>query len=274
MSGRPPPPLPPTAAAAARTSFTALNRPVQLRRNPDNDAGLAFVGGYQRHHTVADLLADRIRQALQIARRHLAQVARGEASRRSPPRPRPHRRRWPACFCNSATCRSSRRLSSSSAATRSGASSGLRPQCARDLVQPTLCLIHHRLGERAGHRLDATHPGGNRALRQDLEIADIAGAPHMRAAAQLDRLRRLVAFRPRPIATTRTSSPYFSPNSAIAPVSTAASGVISRVVTSVFSRMRAFTSAFHPGEVIAGRSDAAGRRRSAAGRARSGCPSA
>ena len=45
-----------------------------------------------------------------------------------------------------------------------------------------------------------------------------------------------------PIATTRTSSPYFSPNSAIAPSFTAASGVISRVVTSAFSRMRAFTS--------------------------------
>ena len=55
---------------------------------------------------------------------------------------------------------------------------------------------------------------------------------------------------PSPIETTRTSSPYFSPNSAIAPVSTAASGVISRVVTSLFSRTRAFTS-LRPRQVVA-----------------------
>ena len=38
-----------------------------------------------------------------------------------------------------------------------------------------------------------------------------------------------------PIETTRTSSPYFSPNSALAPASRASSSAINRVVTSAFS---------------------------------------
>ena len=44
-----------------------------------------------------------------------------------------------------------------------------------------------------------------------------------------------------PIDTTRTSSPYFSPNSAIAPAEIASSGLISRVTTSSLSRISAFT---------------------------------
>ncbi len=45
-----------------------------------------------------------------------------------------------------------------------------------------------------------------------------------------------------PIETTRTSSPYFSPNSAIAPASIAACGVIRRVSTASLSRTRSLTS--------------------------------
>ena len=46
-----------------------------------------------------------------------------------------------------------------------------------------------------------------------------------------------------PMATTRTSSPYFSPNRAMAPALIASSGVISVVPTSPLRRMRALTSA-------------------------------
>jgi hypothetical protein len=38
---------------------------------------------------------------------------------------------------------------------------------------------------RAGHRLDASDAGCDTAFRDDLEQTDIAGAAHMRAAAQL-----------------------------------------------------------------------------------------
>ena len=60
--------------------------------------------------------------------------------------------------------------------------------------------------------------------------ADVAGAPHMGAAAQLDRPADACCREPSPIATTRTSSPYFSPNSARAPEARASSSAISRVV--------------------------------------------
>ena len=50
----------------------------------------------------------------------------------------------------------------------------------------------------------------------------------------------LAPGRVRPIDTTRTSSPYFSPKSAIAPVARASSSAISRVTTGVFSSSTAF----------------------------------
>ena len=96
----------------------------------------------------------------------------------------------------------------------------------------------------AGQRLDAAHAGGDRALADDLEQADVAGAADMRAAAQLDREGRAVAVAGRrPSTTTRTSSPYFSPNSASAPSATARPGSTGACRTSALSRMRSLTSA-------------------------------
>ncbi len=43
--------------------------------------------------------------------------------------------------------------------------------------------------------------------------------------------------------TTRTSSPYFSPNSAIAPRCCAASNAITSLATDVFANISAFTAA-------------------------------
>ena len=53
-----------------------------------------------------------------------------------------------------------------------------------------------------------------------------------------------------PIETTRTSSPYFSPNSAIAPASTASCGVISRVSTVALSQDAVVDLALHDGDVL------------------------
>ena len=93
----------------------------------------------------------------------------------------------------------------------------------------------------AGQRLDPPHAGGRGALGDEPEGADVAGAPDVGAAAELERVG--VALRPRaplparvPIETTRTSSPYFSPKSARAPSLCAASGVMIRVSTGVFCR--------------------------------------
>jgi hypothetical protein len=68
----------------------------------------------------------------------------------------------------------------------------------------------------------------------------------MGAAAKLQRIGLPVAALARPasvpIDTTRTSSPYFSPKSACAPIPRASSGVMIRVSTGAFWRMKSFTS--------------------------------
>ena len=88
---------------------------------------------------------------------------------------------------------------------------------------------------RAGERLDAAHAGRDRALADHRDQPDVAGAAHVGAAAQLDRPAHGVAAGfVSPMATTRTSSPYFSPNSARAPDAMASSTAISRVVTGEF----------------------------------------
>ena len=86
----------------------------------------------------------------------------------------------------------------------------------------------------AGQRLDAADAGGDRALADDLEQADIAGAPRhacRRRARWNKRGRPARCWHRRPCETTRTSSPYFSPNSASAPLAMASSGVIRCVST-------------------------------------------
>jgi hypothetical protein len=79
------------------------------------------------------------------------------------------------------------------------------------------CLQRLQVGQRvvAGDGLDAAHAGGDAAFGHDLEQADVAGALHVRAAAQLVGCCRCLS--------TRTSSPYFSPNSIIAPLFCASS---------------------------------------------------
>lgn len=73
-------------------------------------------------------------------------------------------------------------------------------------------------GVPAGRGLDAARARSNAAFGQDDETARLAGAVQMRAAAKLYGLGVIRL----PMVTTRTVSPYFSPKSAIAPMSMAA----------------------------------------------------
>ena len=59
---------------------------------------------------------------------------------------------------------------------------------------------------------------------------------------------------PSPIATTRTSSPYFSPNSARAPAARASSSAIRRVVTAEFcsTKSLAMSSTFSSSSALIG----------------------
>ena len=94
---------------------------------------------------------------------------------------------------------------------------GLAAQQPRNIMEHALLTPVDPV-ERAFTRdgLDAAHPGGNTALGRDLEHADIARALDMCATAQ-------APPRSRRSRRTRTSSPYFSPNNAIAPDSSASS---------------------------------------------------
>ena len=111
-------------------------------------------------------------------------------------------------------------------------------------------------------------------LSETRDQADVAGAPHMRAAAQLDRPAERVAASPSPIATTRTSSPYFSPNSARAPEARASSSAIRRVVTGEFCSTIVVGDVLDLLDLLGASSAWDARSRSAAGRARPASPSA
>ena len=79
---------------------------------------------------------------------------------------------------------------------------------------------------------------------------------------------------PSPIATTRTSSPYFSPNSARAPDARASSSAISRVVTGEFCSTIVVGDVLDLLDLLAPSSAWDARSRSAAGRAPPASPSA
>ena len=90
---------------------------------------------------------------------------------------------------------------------------------------------------RAGERLDAAHAGrdaavGQPAIRPMSPVRRTWVPPH--SSTDQPRVLPPVPSGFWPIATTRTSSPYFSPNSARAPDARASSSAISRVVTGEF----------------------------------------
>ena len=62
---------------------------------------------------------------------------------------------------------------------------GLHLQHLRHAFHLRILLLHPLQRAVGGHRLDPADAGRDRRLRHDLEEADVAGAPHMRAAAQL-----------------------------------------------------------------------------------------
>ena len=113
-----------------------------------------------------------------------------------------------------------------------------------------------------------------RCRRRTGDQADVAGAADMGAAAELDRPAEAVAGRRSPIATTRTSSPYFSPNSARAPDARASSSAIRRVVDRRSSAARCRWRCPRPARSPRASSAWYARSRSAAGRARPASPSA
>ena len=251
MSGRPPPPLPPSASAPARTSVDRVEAVGQVGGDADDDRRLALGARHHRDDAGADaplqVVGQRAAARVRARRRPAAPSnamspirLAGRGARAAGRAPAPARS--PAARRASASSRSSRRCSSTSRARRAGSSVGLVRNAAADWRSRSSSLREMGFGRSAGQRLDPAHAGGDRTLADDLEQTDIAGAAAhaCRRTARPNRaaLRRSRHVAPPPIATTRTSSPYFSPNSASAPSATARSGVNSRVRTSALPRMR------------------------------------
>ena len=65
---------------------------------------------------------------------------------------------------------------------------GRHLQALRQALQEIVLAARLVVGELARHRLDAPDAGGDRVLADDPEQRDVAGAPDMGAAAQLDRV--------------------------------------------------------------------------------------
>ena len=83
------------------------------------------------------------------------------------------------------------------------------------LLERVEALLDQLVGASPGDRFDAADAGGRAAFAGDQEQADIAGLVDVRAAAQLVGEKSLLAGSP--MVMVRTVSPYFSPNSAMAP---------------------------------------------------------
>ncbi len=245
MSGRPPPPLPPSASAATRTRSTAEKRAGQVVGDAGRHRRLVAGVGDEQHDAGLQPRLVLVDQAAQVLARDAGQRLGEEGHAVDRLRARfasagPPAMRQPAAQVGDllapAPCARRAARGCARPAPRAGRAAGRRPRRA-----PASAAATCASAAGAGQRLDPAHAAGRGALGDELERADVAGARDVGAAAELERIGLAARRRGRcpgaaPIETTRTSSPYFSPNSARAPSFSAASGVMIRVSTGVFCR--------------------------------------
>ena len=192
MSGRPPPPCPPSAATAALTRSTALNWPARSSVTPTATLArpsLTATSAATPEPTRCFIVSTVERKSLGSS---LPRPGQGTCGRRCP-----RALRRPPCadpppiasaFFASASSRSSRLRSSTSAAIRAGTSSGDALQRRRRLAQLHVAVAEPLARRLPRQRLDPANARRHRAFRDDLEELDVAERPYMRAAAQLDRI--------------------------------------------------------------------------------------
>ncbi len=213
-----PPPLPPATAAISFTSLPAARpAPAPPCRRPQPAYVLPSVspitGRNRRRRLVARIvaqLAQRIcRRPRQIQREdlyavHLLGVLKQAVAF------------WPCCLCLRSSSSFCTDLSSAvTAAARAGRSCDIAYlQRARRLVEHIGFFIQQAQHAVACRALDAADTRRHAGFGQNLEAAQLGRIRHVRTAAEFRRNSRSTS-------TTRTISPYFSPNSAIAPSSLA-----------------------------------------------------
>ncbi len=103
-------------------------------------------------------------------------------------------------------------------------------QLRRDLTEPIKLILDVADGGVPGDRLDAANSGADAALADDHEGADHGGFGDVAAAAEFVAVA-LIAIAASATVMVRTRSPYFSPNSAIAPSARASASDFSTAAT-------------------------------------------
>ena len=253
MSGRPPPPWPPTASTALRTRSTALKRSVRssvtptatVARPPSTEMIAATPVPIERFFSSTRLRSSLGSKSLSSSgvKKTSPTFSGPVASLAVPISGEPVVR---SCaeraivFFASASSRSSRRRSSTSAATRAGTSSG------EALSEAAASLS---LSSRAVSQARAASPvsASIRRTPEATALSEVILSSWMSPSALTwvppQSSTEYARSSSSPIERTRTSSPYFSPNRAIAPDEIASSMLIRRVPTGRFSRMWRLTSA-------------------------------
>src|SRR3984893_7325852 len=247
MSGRPPPPLPPSASDATRTRSTALKRKVRSLVTPTTTPALpssvtATIATTPEPICFLPSSTRLLRSFISMPWTERA-ISLTLPTSRTPPAPAadPLVVAPPpiaSLLRASDRSRSSFLRSSISEAMRAGMSSSVvRNSTAAVLASAMASLTCFRAWLPVSASMRRTPEAT--ALSPVIEIRPISPVrrtwvpPHNstdQPSALLPCSRSVL-----PIDTTRTSSPYFSPNSARAPASRASSTAISRVVTSSFS---------------------------------------
>ena len=217
----------------------------EIGRDADHDAGLAVLGDADdRDHAGADLFLAVVGEALEIL--HLDALDRAASSLTSPASrtpPAAAARRWTRRRPSRASCAhptDRARASCAPPSARRCAPACRRAWCAvrppRSSPAPSCrwraCAHDARSAPRCGAR---RRPPRFRRSPRSGRYRRCGGHGCRRTVRPTSRARCCRARGPLPIETTRTSSPYFSPNSARAPASRASSTAISRVMTSSFS---------------------------------------
>src|SRR6266853_2857928 len=249
ISGRPPPPLPPRAATPAFTSSTALKFLERSSVTPTTAEALPSSTPISATTPEPSFFLNSSAMPLRslattpFSTRPISftpPTSRTSSAAASPDPPPPASA---SALRASLSSRSILRWPSTRAASRAGRSSGRTFSVAaasarRSAWRRTCCSAAAPATASMRRTPAATAPSPTILNRPMSPVRSACVPPH----SSTEYFLPPSTLGSPPIDSTRTSSPYFSPNSAMAPAAIASSGVIRRVSTGLFSRMRSFTS--------------------------------
>src|SRR3984893_10230892 len=237
ISGRPPPPLPPSASAPLRTKSTALKRLTRSSVTPTTMPALPSSVTPTMATTPEPTFflpsSARLRRSFRSMPSTERAISFTSPTVRTPSAPSLMPPPMASFFLASESSRSRRLRSSSSATTRFCMSSiGTRNSEPVALAKRARLFKLARAVFAVSASIRRTPPAT--PLSPTTEIRPISPVRLTWVPPHSSTDQPMVLPPPSPMATTRTSSPYFSPNRARAPEARASSSAITRVTTGAF----------------------------------------